>query len=163
MGKLESYTPLLTTYHASNVVVVGNSQDTDSDGDYKTRSQRLGVIVAAAGGGGSIGFQLRGNAYVDTGIMGVMMGESKTIDKVVVYSDDAPLTSSLIVDINKNGTTIFTTQSKRPIVTPGNNTDDSDTPDVTSLAQDDRVTVDIDQIGSGTVGGNNLYVTIVFS
>ncbi len=47
MAKIETYT-LLTTYHASNVVIIGDSQDTDVEGDFKTKSQRLSVIVAAA-------------------------------------------------------------------------------------------------------------------
>jgi hypothetical protein len=83
------------------------------------------------------------------------------ITMVSVYSTDAPTGTSLIVDANKNGTTIFTDQLKRPQVAAGENSDDSDTPDVISIATGDRITFDIDQVGSGTPGGNPLMITLV--
>ncbi len=83
------------------------------------------------------------------------------ITRVSIYSTDAPTGASLIVDCNKNGITIFTTQSKRPEVAIGENSDDSDTPDVTSISKGDRISFDNDQVGSGTPGGNPLMITIV--
>jgi hypothetical protein len=75
-----------------------------------------------------------------------------TIDKVYVYVQTAPVGAAIIVDVNKNGTTIFTTQANRPQIAAGANADESGTPDVTSLAKNDRVDVDIDQVGSTTPG-----------
>jgi hypothetical protein len=49
------------------------------------------------------------------------------------------------VDVNKNGTTLYTTQGNRPTVTQaaGNNAIDATTDmDVTSLAQTDRIEVE---------------------
>jgi hypothetical protein len=66
----------------------------------------------------------------------------------------APTTQSVIVDVNKNGTTIFTTQGNRPTIAAGANTDASSTPDVTAFAAGDYMTVDVDQIGTGTVGAD---------
>jgi hypothetical protein len=59
---------------------------------------------------------------------------SLTITKVKLVVKTAPTGADLIVDVNKNGTTVFTTQSNRPKITAGNTTGDSGTPDVTSLA-----------------------------
>jgi len=83
------------------------------------------------------------------------------ITRVSIYSTDAPTGASLIVDCNKNGITIFTTQSKRPEVAIGENSDDSDTPDVALISIGDRISFDNDQVGSGTPGGNPLMITMV--
>ena len=84
-----------------------------------------------------------------------------TISKVKIYADTAPVGASLIVDVNKNGTTIFTTQANRPAIPSGGHADDSGAPNVTSLAEGDRLSVDVDQVGSTTPGDNDLLVTII--
>lgn len=84
-----------------------------------------------------------------------------TISTVIVYSDVAPTGASLIADINKNGTTIFTTQGNRPEVAIGGHADESGTPNITSLAKGDRVSVDVDQVGSTVKGGDDLLVTVI--
>jgi len=83
-----------------------------------------------------------------------------TISKVKVVVKTAPTGAALIVDVNKNGTTIFTTQGGRPSIAAGDLTDDSDTPDVTALAETDKITIDIDQVGS-TIAGADLTVEVV--
>lgn len=113
--------------------------------------------------GQGIGFRIPLEAVVGTKQVQILMGYSATIQKVKAYSDIAPGGADLIVDVNKNGTTIFTTQSKRPQIADGTNSDDSDTPDITSLVEGDRVSVDVDQIGSNTAGGDDLLVTVVFT
>ena len=65
------------------------------------------------------------------------------------------------VDCHRNGTTIFTDQGKRPEVAIGENSDDSDTPDVRLISKGDRISFDEDQVGSGTPGGNPLMITMV--
>jgi len=78
----------------------------------------------------------------------------------------APTGADLIVDVNKNGTTVFTAQSQRPKIVAAANAGTS-TPNVgtltvpvlPTLAPGDYVTVDVDQIGSG-VAGSDLFVTI---
>ena len=89
----------------------------------------------------------------------VLADEAMTIDKVYVYARTAPTGASLIVDVNKNGTTIFTTQSNRPEIAISANTDESGAPEVNSLAKNDRLDVDIDQVGS-TVAGADLTVMV---
>jgi hypothetical protein len=73
----------------------------------------------------------------------------------------APTTSSVICDINKNGTTIFTTQGNRPTITTSNFTSGAVTNmDVTSLAAGDYLTVDIDQGDAGAAKDLTVYVRI---
>lgn len=54
----------------------------------------------------------------------------------------------IIVDVNKNGTTIFTTQASRPQIAATTNTDVSDTPDITTYVQGDYFDIDVDQADS---------------
>jgi hypothetical protein len=131
----------------------------ERDSDGALRRVKKSSLVGPAG----ITFVLRGNAFVGTKQTQILMPASATISKVIIYADTAPTGATLIVDINKNGTTIFTDQGKRPEIAISGNIADSDTPDVTALAQDDRVSVDVDQVGSTVVGGNDLMITVVFS
>lgn len=67
---------------------------------------------------------------------------------------------SLVVDVNKNGTTLFTTQANRPTIAASANAETATTaPDVTALAAGDYLTVDIDFVGS-TVAGADLVVVV---
>ena len=84
----------------------------------------------------------------------------------------APTGAAITVDVNKNGTTVFTDQNKRPKVaisqTAGGVTIDPALPAGTNyiytpypaakplgeFAAGDVVTVDVDTVGSGTAGSN---------
>jgi len=83
-----------------------------------------------------------------------------TIVKVKLVVKTAPSGAAIIVDVNKNGITIFTTQANRPQITAGQYTGDSGTPNVTNLAEGDKLIIDIDQIGS-TIAGADLTVEVV--
>lgn len=71
----------------------------------------------------------------------------------------APTGADLIVDVNKNGTTIFGTQANRPTVAASANNATVGAASVTTFASGDRLSVDIDQVGS-TVAGGFLVVVI---
>jgi hypothetical protein len=79
------------------------------------------------------------------------------ISNVTATVGTAPTGASLIVDIHKAGTTIFTTQGNRPTITAGNQDDLSSAPDVAAFSADDLFTLEIDQIGS-TVAGADLMI-----
>ncbi|MER7331656.1 MULTISPECIES: hypothetical protein [unclassified Micromonospora] len=73
----------------------------------------------------------------------------------------APTGGSVIVDVNRNGTTIFAAQSERPTIPAGGNTTGKVVPaDVTTLVPGDYLTVDVDPDGGGT-GAANLVVQIL--
>jgi len=126
---------------------------------------KAGNSAGNGGGGGALGltFVLRGNAFTGVKQTQSLMPASATIEKVIIFSDIQPTGASIIVDININGVTIFTNQGKRPQIAAGTNTDDSDVPDITALVQDDRVGIDVDQVGSIIAGGNDLLITVVFA
>lgn len=98
-------------------------------------------------------------AVGETAAPSVIADEALTILKAYAYVRTAPTGAALIVDVNANGTTIFTTQENRPQIAIGEHTDESGTPDVTALAKNDRVDVDVDQVGS-TVAGADLTVMV---
>lgn len=78
---------------------------------------------------------------------------SYTITKVILHIESNGGTGgNTIVDVNKNGTTIFTTQPNRPTVAfdAGDNvTEEVTNMDVTSIEGGDILTVDVDEIVTG--------------
>ncbi len=101
----------------------------------------------------------QGRWYNDT-------GRALFVQSVRASVGTAPAGASVIVDVNKNGTTIFTTQANRPTIAAGANTvkrtQGASPPDVTMIADGDYLTIDIDQIGSTTAGAD-LAVDIVLA
>lgn len=103
-------------------------------------------------------FTMAGATSIQVGQMRLYADYACTIQSVRASVGTAPVGSSLLVDINKNGTTIFTTQAGRPTIAAGTFTDLA-TPDVTTLAAEDYLTIDVDQIGT-TTPGSDLVVQV---
>ena len=104
-------------------------------------------------------FAVTGAVTVGTGKSRIYLEDEYVIETVRAAVDTAPTGAALVVDVNKNGTTIYTSETKRPSIAAGTNTDLGDTPDVTTLAAGDYLTVDVDQVGS-TAAGSDLTVTV---
>jgi len=107
-----------------------------------------------------ISFNL-GLATVGTKLAQALIPGTFSISKVILWGDNAPTGADLIVDINKNGSTIFTTQANRPKIAAGAHSGESGTPNIISINKGDRLSVDTDQVGSTTPGGDDLLVTII--
>lgn len=87
-------------------------------------------------------------------------GEDLTITQVRASVGTAPTGATLIVDVNLDGTTIFTTQASRPAIAISAFTAvNSAAPDVATWTNGHYLTFDVDQIGS-TVAGANLVVEV---
>lgn len=85
-----------------------------------------------------------------------------TINSVRASVGTAPTGAALIVDVQKNGTTIWPTNtSNRPTIAISAFTA-TGTPDTTALALNDYLTVSVTQIGS-TIAGSNLTVQVYTS
>lgn len=83
-----------------------------------------------------------------------------TIVKAYAAVKTAPTGAAILVDINKNGTSIWSvTPGNRLTIAAGATTGNTSTFDTTSLAEGDLLTFDIDQIGS-TVGGADITVQL---
>jgi hypothetical protein len=124
--------------------------------------------TVSGGGGGAtprvpyIFTDARNPLAVGVGAAKVPNITGRTLALIAVRVDvaTAPTGSALVVDVNKNGTTIFTTQANRPQVAASAFFASSGTPDVTSWAAGDTLSVDIDQVGS-TIAGASMTVTII--
>lgn len=102
--------------------------------------------------------------YTSTGLLAVRVGTHRlyndsgktwTVTSIRASVGTVSTGSSIILDVNKNGTTLFTTQANRPTIAASANTSGKVTNmNITTVADGDYVTVDIDQIGSTTPGGD---------
>lgn len=78
---------------------------------------------------------------------------SWTVTGVRASLGGSPAGSAVVIDVNKNGTTLFTNQANRPTIAAAANTSGNiTTMDITTVAAGEYLTVDIDQIGSTTAG-----------
>lgn len=83
-----------------------------------------------------------------------------TIVKVLGVLKTAPTGADLIVDINKNGTSIWnSTPANRLTITDGLTSGSTTSFDTTTLVDEDKLTFDVDQVGS-TVAGSDLSVYV---
>jgi hypothetical protein len=110
-----------------------------------------------------ITFSRVGALVLVTGAMRWYPGRAITITAVRASVGSAPGTTAVIVDVNKVGTTIFTTQSNRPTIAVGTTTDLANAINVPAVGASDYLTVDIDQIGDAGAPGSDLTVTIVYT
>jgi len=127
-------------------------------------SGRLLVALATGIGALTKEMQWRVDGNLGTGARLLRLynltGVTLTFQKVHLALNTAPATQAVICDVHKNGTTIFTTQANRPQVAAGANTGLSVTFNVSSLADGEYLTLEIDQVGTGTAGAD-LVATVV--
>ena len=80
----------------------------------------------------------------------MILARNITIEGFEAYAETAPVGSSLIMDVLKNGTTIWTT---KPEIDASANADDTNhSLSVTTADAGDRITFSVTQIGSSTAG-----------
>lgn len=121
--------------------------------------------ITAAGVAGApliLPFSYDGIVSVRTGADRVYndTGRALTIGTVRASAAVAPEGQALIVDVHKNGTTIYTTQASRPQIAAGQQTGTGGTPELATWAAGEYLTVDVDQVGT-TTPGSGLTLTIV--
>jgi hypothetical protein len=89
-----------------------------------------------------------------------------TIKRVTLHRKTAGGSGSTIVDVEKNAVTIFTTQANRPTVTAAGGSDQIDAHtdmDITSFAQDDKITMDIDTAETGPAKDVSVTIEVEYS
>jgi hypothetical protein len=85
-----------------------------------------------------------------------------TLGNVRASVGTAPTGADITIDVNKNGTTVFTTQLNRPKIYAGQTLVSTSTPNITEFSAGDYITVDIDTVGSLNPG-SDLTVQIEFT
>lgn len=118
--------------------------------------------IGSGGGGGSSkftrGFGIDGAATVGINkSLPILIPSAVTILSIKAYARTAPQGASIIFDINKNGTSIFSTSVDRLSIASGSNTSTVGNFSA-SLAANDVLELDIDQVGTTTFGSD---ITIV--
>lgn len=109
-------------------------------------------------------FAKQGSLSVAAGAGQFVFPQAVTIVGVSARTKTAPTGANVILDVNKNGTTLFTTQGNRPNIVAGANQTAAEVTnmDVTAVGAGDYLSVDVDQIGS-TVAGSDLVVTVRYT
>lgn len=155
----------------SNVVIGATPSDNDLVA-YDTATAKFINQTAAAAGLAAAGHtHVRQEHIMVAGVLtaagGTLRlynatGSTRTISKVFISVGTAPTDASLIVDVHKDGTTIFTNQAHRPTILTTAFTGVTTDIDVATWADGSYLTVDVDQVGS-SVAGADLTVHIVYS
>lgn len=83
-----------------------------------------------------------------------------TITSVNIYVDTPPSGSSIAVDINKGGSTIFTDPTYRPMILSGSYSGSTTTIGTSTWYRGEYLTMDIDTVGS-TNSGRSLVTSVV--
>jgi hypothetical protein len=102
-----------------------------------------GPTALLPGNGEAYPMFLAGAQTTGTEKLGFMVAVAGTITDVRAYLTAAPTTSSFIVDVMKNGVTLFTTSANRPTIAATANASSTTLPDIVSVAVGDRIRVDI--------------------
>lgn len=100
-----------------------------------------------------------GALTVAVGTLDLPLSGSYTLIDYRVRVGVAPTGASLIVDINKNDVTLFTTQGNRPTIAAAANLASTTMPNITTFVTGDYISIDVDQIGS-TIAGSDLVVAL---
>ena len=105
--------------------------------------------------------ELQTKKEIQLWVPGTMFVVEKIIKLVVAYPtkvlrvrlaiDSAP-GDDLIIDVNRNGTTMFSTQANRPKISGGATSGISGAPDISNLSSGDIISIDIDQVGVTSPG-----------
>lgn len=101
----------------------------------------------------TLSWSIAGDASPMIGMHRLYIEHDSVILSTRVSAGVAPTGAPLVCDINKNGTTLFTTQAERPSLAAGANTVLA-TPDVTTLEAGSYLTFDVDSIGSALPGSH---------
>ncbi len=101
-------------------------------------------------------FTIVGTLVVGTDLTPLLIAPiALTIKKAFARIKTAPAGASIIIDINKNGTSIWAVnQANRLTIAAAANSATQTSFDTSSLAEGDYLTLDVDQVGSTTAGAD---------
>lgn len=127
------------------------------------------IVITAARAPGVQQFLYQVQVFTVPGTISVGSGRAKfyipgpiTLGNVRATVGTAPTGADITIDVNKNGTTVFTTQMNRPKIYAGQTLVSTSTPNITQFSAGDFITVDIDTVGSLNPG-SDLTVQIEFT
>lgn len=128
-------------------------------GEHRYLRFRTDDPLVGGGSGGLATFDQPGALVTGTGVGRLRFPFAAMIVGVAATVDTAPTGAAIVVDVNKNGTTIFTTQAGRPSIPAAGFASQDAEPDIATVDAGEWLTCDIDQVGS-SVAGSNLTVIV---
>jgi hypothetical protein len=139
----------------SNIVQVVTSNDVPNQ-----------IVITTTRAPGVQQFLYQVQVFTVPGVLNTGTGRARfyipgpiTLSNVRASVSIAPLGADVIVDVNVNGSTVFTNQLSKPKILAGSVTCPTATPNIQELTTGDYLSVDIDQIGS-IFAGSDLTVQI---
>jgi hypothetical protein len=99
-------------------------------------------------------YHIKGDLNTTTGKQAIRMPFAGEITFVTAALVTAPVGATAIVDLHKNGTTMYTTQGNRPTIAAGSTYVTASLPDVKIWAAGDVLQLEVDQKGSSTDGAD---------
>lgn len=146
--------PVWATNASDEVVAIATELGVDPSDAFTTVKARLDAMAQL------LPFDRAGALTVAPGVRRFRFPLKATILGVQAAVNTAPAGAAVVVDVNINGTTAYTTQTNRPTIAAGAFDSGAQTvPDVTAIAAGQYLTVDVDQIGS-TTAGSDLTVVV---
>ena len=105
-------------------------------------------------------FTYPGALIADVSVTPILIA-TRTLEIIKAYANVkvAPTGADLIIDLNKNASTIWSTQANRLKILAGATEGTQTSFNTISLVEGDKLTMDIDQVGS-TVAGEDLTVSL---
>jgi hypothetical protein len=126
------------------------------------------VIVTSGRAPGVQQFLHQVQVFTVPGTLSAGVGRAKfyipgsiTLSNVRASVGTAPTGAAVTIDVNKNGSSVFTTNPK-PVIYAGQTVVSTSTPNITTFSAGDYITVDIDTVGSLNPG-SDLTVQIEFT
>lgn len=104
-------------------------------------------------------FTRSGTLVTETGKSRIYLEGSYTLLTARAAVNTAPTGASILVDVNKNGSTIYGTQANRPTISASGFSGSGGSASGGTFSSGDYIQVDIDQVGS-TIAGADLTVTL---
>lgn len=134
---------------------------TDLDGRVDVVENRLNNLNVAIPQ--SYFYSMAGPLALGVGTFRIYNDTDKTwrITSVRATVGTAPGGASVIIDVNKNGTSIFAGSSEQPTLVPGMTTIRRLSFATSTVAPNEYLTIDIDNVGSAGTTGSDLTVQIV--
>ena len=108
----------------------------------------------------SVAFYIGGDLTVEADCMATIIPQVMRITGIKAVVSTAPVGANVILDINVNGTSVYTTQANRPNIADGATSVTASLPNIVDLVLGDVISVDVDQIGITTAGANLSIVII---
>lgn len=104
----------------------------------------------------AIMYTIPGELVVQIGTVRLPITHNGTLLNVAIALGAAPNTDDVVMDLNKNGTTMFA--SGKPTITSGSTESLTNLPTTTAIAAGDFLTVDLDEVGTAYPGADLVVV-----